>query len=168
MVHNFNVKNKREIEEKRVKGLTEEEKEEFDKKEAHFKKIRKYYQKDRLIRDIQKKMKREKRGKTKKEGKEENTEPKNPLWMKADARVQEVIYNARVPIIKLRHYPMALPVDISVNQGSNVVSKLMMMFVKYDERVRPFLCALKYWAHKRKICKAIKGFLNMFGWMLVA
>jgi len=52
--------------------------------------------------------------------------------------------------------------------GSNCVSKLIMLYVKYDARVRPLLCAIKYFVAQRAICNAYTGYLNTFGWILLA
>ena len=86
---------------------------------------------------------------------------------KRDVIVREERFDARVPILKLYVPKYKLPLDISVGSSSNFVSKLIMLYVKYDVRVRPFLCCIKYWVAQRSICEAYKGYLNTFGWILL-
>lgn len=87
---------------------------------------------------------------------------------KKEIVINEERFDVRVPILKIYVRNLKLSMDISINNESNLVSKLIMLYVKYDIRIRPFLCAIKYWSYQRSICDAFKGYLNTFGWILLS
>merc|ERR1719474_588463 len=137
----------------RIKIKKEEEAKRQRKRQSPAKKeLNKYQKEHRKLMNLRRKMYGEEDG---------------PRWDR-DVKVKEQVFAAAVPIVKLHVFPLKLPVDLSVHRGSNVVSKVMMVMVKYDDRVRPLLCAIKYWARCRSINNAFKSFLCPFGWILFA
>jgi len=81
----------------------------------------------------------------------------------------------RKPSVKLSIKNMnGLYCKVTVNDNKDVrdecnpkISKMMLFFINFDERVRPFLLTIKYWAKHRNIYDSYQGFLNPFGWMML-
>ena len=83
-------------------------------------------------------------------------------------RIQEVIYHARVPILKLVHVPSGIPVDLSVGRRTFVKGAIMRRVFDIDPRVRPFMMAVKKWAAAMRINDASQRTLNTFSLNLLA
>ena len=62
----------------------------------------------------------------------------------------KLITNSKVPIVKFLDAQSMIPVDISVNNNLSVYNtELLRRYCEIDERVKPFILAIKYWARSR-------------------
>ena len=81
----------------------------------------------------------------------------------------KLITNAKVPIVKCVDNQSMIPVDISVNNNLSVYNtELLRRYNTLDERVKPFILAIKYWARNRGICEPTSGTFSSYAWTLIA
>ena len=80
-----------------------------------------------------------------------------------------LISSAKVPIVKFVDTKSRIPVDISINNNLAVYNtELLRRYVAKDERVRPFILAIKKWALNRGISNAVHGTFSSYAWTLIA
>ena len=81
----------------------------------------------------------------------------------------KLITNAKVPIVKFVDAQSMIPVDISVNNNLSVYNtELLRRYCEIDERVKPFILAIKYWARNRGVCDPTSGSFSSYAWTLIA
>eukprot|EP01084_Bolivina_argentea_P174870 302879_1 len=82
----------------------------------------------------------------------------------------EKVLNAKVPIIKITDTNSNAESDISLaNFYTKYTVKLIKMFTCFDDhRIKPFIMFIKVWSKQRGINNAYKGYLNSFGFTLLA
>ncbi|MEC8242782.1 MAG: hypothetical protein VX023_03580, partial [Candidatus Thermoplasmatota archaeon] len=81
----------------------------------------------------------------------------------------KLITNSRVPIVKFQDAQSMIPVDISVNNNLSVYNtELLRRYCEIDERVKPFILAIKYWARSRGVCDPTSGSFSSYAWTLIA
>jgi len=81
----------------------------------------------------------------------------------------QTLFNARVPVIKLYDSRTDLRCDIvHTNRETPCASLLLHDYAMSDERVAPFVCAVKYWSKMRHVGEAPRGSLSSFGFTLMA
>lgn len=81
----------------------------------------------------------------------------------------KLITNSRVPIVKFLDAQSMIPVDISVNNNLSVYNtELLRRYCEIDERVKPFILAIKYWARSRGVCDSTSGSFSSYAWTLIA
>ena len=70
--------------------------------------------------------------------------------------VIETVLSARIPVLKLRHEPSNTEVDVTAaNELAVHNSLLLKAYADFDERVRPLIYCVKYWAKRRKVCYSL-------------
>jgi len=78
------------------------------------------------------------------------------------------VLNAKVPIIKLKETAVTqLEMDIAIQSSQQSVAKLINFYCACDDRVRPFIIAIKHWSKVRGICDAMDNYPNSFGFVLL-
>ena len=81
----------------------------------------------------------------------------------------KLITNSKVPIVKFLDAQSMIPVDISVNNNLSVYNtELLRRYCEIDERVKPFILAIKYWARSRGVCDPASGSFSSYAWTLIA
>ena len=81
----------------------------------------------------------------------------------------KLITNSKVPIVKFVDAQSMIPVDISVNNNLSVYNtELLRRYCEIDERVKPFILAIKYWARSRGVCDPTSGSFSSYAWTLIA
>lgn len=81
----------------------------------------------------------------------------------------KLISNAKVPIVKFTDTQSLIPVDISVNNNLSIYNtELQKRYCEVDQRVKPFILAVKYWARNRGICDPASGTFSSYAWTLIA
>ena len=81
----------------------------------------------------------------------------------------KLITNSKVPIVKFLDAQSMIPVDISVNNNLSVYNtELLRRYCEIDERVKPFILAIKYWARSRGVCDPTSGSFSSYAWTLIA
>ena len=66
-------------------------------------------------------------------------------------KVDDQIFNARVPIIKYRQHFLDLDCDLSCSESGYHASSLLYLWGHTDSRVRPLVCAVRKWAKEHKL-----------------
>lgn len=80
-----------------------------------------------------------------------------------------VICNARIPVAKFVHIPTGINCDLTCNNIIGVQnSKLLYSLQCFDERIRPFLYVLKFWAKCRRIVGSAESTLSSYALNLLA
>ncbi len=80
-----------------------------------------------------------------------------------------LISHAKVPIVKFIDKRSRIPIDISINNSLALYNtKLLKSYSECDQRVRPFILAIKHWALHRGICNAAYGTFSSYAWTLIA
>ena len=81
----------------------------------------------------------------------------------------KLISSAKVPIVKFTDTQSLIPVDISVNNNLSIYNtELQKRYCEVDQRVKPFILAVKYWARNRGICDPASGTFSSYAWTLIA
>lgn len=80
----------------------------------------------------------------------------------------KLVLNSRVPIVKFVDSQSLIPVDISVNNNLSVYNtELLKRYTEIDNRVKPFILAIKFWARNRGICEPTMGTFSSYAWTLI-
>ena len=80
-----------------------------------------------------------------------------------------VISNARIPVSKFTHIPSGINCDITCNNIIGVQnSKLLYSLQRLDDRIRPFLYVLKFWAKCYRLVGAAESSLSSYALNLLA
>eukprot|EP01084_Bolivina_argentea_P013570 25473_1 len=78
------------------------------------------------------------------------------------------VLNAKVPILKVRETKQTqLEMDIAIQSSQQSVARLINFYCDYDDRVRPFIIAIKHWSKTRALCDAMNNYPNSFGFVLL-
>jgi len=78
------------------------------------------------------------------------------------------ILNAKVPIIKIKEVGRTgLDMDIAIQSSQQSVANLINFYCDCDDRVRPFIIAIKHWSKRRGLCDAMNNYPNSFGFVLL-
>ena len=79
------------------------------------------------------------------------------------------VLNAKVPIIKIKECKSSLiEMDIAIQSSQQSVANLINFYCDYDDRVRPFIIAIKRWSKCRGLCDAMSNYPNSFGFVLLS
>ena len=86
----------------------------------------------------------------------------------AEFLVIELILDARVPILKMKHVTSNVAIDICIgNSNALLNTKLLKEYAQYDARVRPLIMAIKRWASLRGINSPTNATLTSYAWTLL-
>jgi len=77
------------------------------------------------------------------------------------------ILNAKVPILNVIDPMCGIQLDISLYREQTQVGLWISRLCEFDNRVRTFLIAIKYWSKQRGINNAKNGYINSFGWVML-
>ena len=78
------------------------------------------------------------------------------------------ISHAKIPIVKMRHVPTNLAVDVSIENTVAIENtRLLQLYADCDARVKPLLFALKTWCKSRAIAHPEQGSLSSYSWVLL-
>lgn len=77
------------------------------------------------------------------------------------------ILNAKVPILNVTDPMYGLNLDISLYREQTQVGLWISRLCEFDNRVRTFLIAVKYWSKQRGVNNAKCGYINSFGWVML-
>ena len=85
----------------------------------------------------------------------------------------EDITNARYPIISIRDKCFGIKIDLSVAdehcmKTTEYISSLFDYYEQFGIPIRTFIIFIKYWSKKCGINNSLKGYLNSFGYTLMA
>ncbi|KAJ1627793.1 hypothetical protein T492DRAFT_1022438 [Pavlovales sp. CCMP2436] len=76
--------------------------------------------------------------------------------------------SARVPIVKFTDSHSKIQCDICVNNHLALANTaLLAAYAAVDPRVRPLICAVKYWAARRKVNEPYRGTLSSYAYVLM-
>lgn len=74
----------------------------------------------------------------------------------------------QVPIIKIKEVGRTgLDMDIAIQSSQQSVANLVTFYCDQDDRVRPFIIAIKHWSKRRGLCDAMNNYPNSFGFVLL-
>lgn len=77
------------------------------------------------------------------------------------------ILNAKVPILMVTDPMCGIQIDVSLYREQTQVGLWICRLCEFDNRVRTFLIALKFWSKQRGVNNAKNGFINSFGWVML-
>jgi len=90
------------------------------------------------------------------------------LQQHPELSVAEVVFHARVPILKLRH-ENGLEIDLSCQNTSALENtRLIQAYANLDKRVRDLGVAVKLWAKAAGVCGPPRGHLSSYAFTLMA
>ncbi|GAM26769.1 hypothetical protein SAMD00019534_099440 [Acytostelium subglobosum LB1] len=87
------------------------------------------------------------------------------VLLKAGYKVDKLIGNARVPIIRFKSPDLQVPFDLCFNNMNAVTNSLLIRsYTEQDKRVKPLIILIKYWAAQKNINDTLNNTLSSYSY----